>query len=306
MKCLSMALAPPRNSCEFFAADDQFRDQSDRRPHRIAAAHPIPHREAMLGRDAECVHGLGVGRHRDEMMRGRLLAQRSDDPGARRVRVGLRLLGGEGLRADDHQGLRRIDAADQILELRAIDVRHEMRRDVAAPFGLERIAHQQWSQVGAADADVHHMLEFLARYAALIAAAHRGDVARELVARVFDLRLDRRRARELRAQRGMQHRAPLGGVDGIAAKHRGDALRQLHRPRQLEQQRQGLLRDALAREIEQPGVVLDVEILPALGIRGEQIAQVRAADVSSMSFDRAPCGKRGIQCAIFLEKAREI
>ena len=124
---------------EFFAADDEFRDQADRRPDRISPAHPIPHGKAVPGRDAEGVHGRGVGRDRDEMMRGRLIPQRSDDPGARRVRVGLRLLGGEGFRAHDHQGLRRIDAADQILELCAIHVRHEMRRDVAAPFGFERL-----------------------------------------------------------------------------------------------------------------------------------------------------------------------
>ncbi len=121
------------------------------------------------------------------MIGGRLLAERADDPRARRIGVGLRLLRRKGLRADDDQRLRRIDAADQILELRAIHVGDEMRRDVAAPLRLERIAHQQRSQIRAADADVDHVLESLAGHAALLARAHRADEARQLLPRVAAL-----------------------------------------------------------------------------------------------------------------------
>ena len=128
---------------ELFAADDELGDQAHRRPHRVAPAHPIPHRKAMPRRNAEGVHGRCIGRHRDEMVAGRLFAQGADDPGARRICIGLRLLGDECFGADDHQRLGRIDAALQILELRAVHVRHEVRHDVAAPFGFERLAHEQ-------------------------------------------------------------------------------------------------------------------------------------------------------------------
>jgi hypothetical protein len=92
----------------------------------------------------------------------------------------------------------------------------------------------------------------------------------------------------------MQHRTPLRGIDRIAAKHGGDARRQLGRTRELEQQIQRLPCDALARKIKQPAVVLGVEILPTLCVGGGQIAQLRVADVSSVRIDGAPRGKRGI------------
>ena len=55
---------------------------------------------------------------------------------------------------------------------------------------MQRIAHQERPQVGAADADVHHMLEFLAGDPALLPAAHRGHVRLELLARLAHLGLD--------------------------------------------------------------------------------------------------------------------
>jgi len=58
--------------------------------------------------------------------------------------------------------LRGIDAADQILELGAVHVRHEVRRDVPAPLVPERVAHQERPQIRAADADIHDVFEFFA------------------------------------------------------------------------------------------------------------------------------------------------
>jgi hypothetical protein len=48
-----------------------------------------------------------------------------------------------------------------------------------------------------------------------------------------------------RAQGRVQGRAVLGGVDGVAAKHGGDALAHAALLGQLEQQAQGVVRDAL-------------------------------------------------------------
>ena len=86
----------------------------------------------------------------------------------------------------------------------------------------------------------------------------------------------------------MQHGALLGAVDGITPKHGGNAPRQIHRPRQIEQQRQSLRRDALARHIQQPGIVLDMQMLPAFGIRGCQIPQVHLGHVFGMCRNGAP------------------
>ena len=99
---------------------------------------------------------------------GGLLAERLDDPGARRVRIGLGLERREGLRTNDDQRLGRLDAADQIVELRAIDVGHEVRRDSAAPLVPQSVADQQGAEVRAADANIDDMFERPAGRAALL------------------------------------------------------------------------------------------------------------------------------------------
>ena len=80
-----------------------------------------------------------------------------------------------------------------------------------------------------------------------------------------------------------------------AAKHGGYARRQIRRARQVEQQRQGLDCDALTRHIEQPGAVFNVKVLPALRIRGRQIAQMHILKFIGVRSNRAPCAKRRIQ-----------
>ena len=128
---------------EAFAADDDLGNEADGGPNRITTPDPIPHREAMVRRDAKLVHGLCIGRDGDEVIAGGLLPQCADDPSARGIGVGLCLLRHKGLGAHDHQRLRRIERARQVLELRAIHVGYEVRRDVAAPFRAQRIAYQQ-------------------------------------------------------------------------------------------------------------------------------------------------------------------
>ena len=163
---------------EAFAADDDFRDQTDGRPHRIAPAHPIPHGEAMIGGDAELIHGLPRWWTRRQ---SGLPAAFSPSAPTIHARAALAFVCVSWvMKVLEHtinQGLRRIDRAREILELRSIHIRHEVRRDIAAPLGAQRIAHQQRPQVRAADADVHDMLEFLARDPELLAAAHRADIS---------------------------------------------------------------------------------------------------------------------------------
>ncbi len=288
------------------AADGEFRNQADRRPHRIAAAHPIPHGEPVVGGNAEGIHGRGIGRYRDEVIRGRLLPQSADDPGARRVGIRLGFLGDECLRANDDQGFRGIDAADQILELSAIHIGHKMRRDSAAPLMFEGVADEKRPQIRAADADIHDVFEFLARGPEFSARPHGGGEIGQLLARVAYLRLNGRGTREVRAQRRVQYCTLLGAVDRVAAKHRRPARRQVRGARQIEQQRQGLGGDSLARHIEQPGVMLDMKALPPLGICGGQIAQMRVLQFLGMRSNRAPFLKRRIQLChqIFGTEAR--
>ena len=60
-KCSSIACAPARKSRKFSRADRDGERQADRRPHRIAAADPVPEAEDAVGPDAELGDLLEVG-----------------------------------------------------------------------------------------------------------------------------------------------------------------------------------------------------------------------------------------------------
>ena len=94
---------------ELLPADGQRDHQPDRRPQRIAAAHPVAEAEGVVWRDAEFGHRLQVGGERGEVLADRGIAQRAGDPVARRVGVGHGLQRGEGLGGDQEQGARRIE-----------------------------------------------------------------------------------------------------------------------------------------------------------------------------------------------------
>ena len=135
-KCRSIFAAPARKCREVLAAEREFRDKPDRRPNRVAAADPIPHREA--ARPARC-RTRPSPRHWSTPRRNAPAGDRS--PSAPTIqsraawRIGLRLLRGERLGADDRPASRPgRGTRDQIIELRAVDVRDEMRRDPAAPL----------------------------------------------------------------------------------------------------------------------------------------------------------------------------
>ncbi len=89
-------------------------------------------------------------------------------------------------------------------------------------------------------------------------------------------------------QRGVQHRTILGGVDVITAEHRRDLALQVLLPRETAQQVERLVRDEVL-------AVIDVEIrrlpgqpLPATGVAGEEVAQMRLADLLRMRLQRLP------------------
>ncbi len=97
----------------------------------------------------------------------------------------------------------------------------------------------------------------------------------------------------------MQGRPPLGQVDRLAAEHGLDPRAQLDRARQVQEQPQGLVGDALLRVVEVEAGALGREALAALGIRGEEIAQMLAADVGPVRFQRLPGRQRpesGLRC----------
>ena len=87
---------------------------------------------------------------------------------------------------------------------------------------------------------------------------------------------ERRVARQ--AQRGVQDGPVLGDVDVVAAEHRLDALRSPRLVRELQEQRDRLVRDPVLRVVEVEPGGLGGQPLAAGGVGGEQVAQVRLTD----------------------------
>jgi hypothetical protein len=171
-----------------------------------------------------------------------------------------------------------------------------MRRETAGPLVAQRLRDQQRPEVRAADADVHDLPQRLAGRAALAAVAHRRDERLDPLAGRQHLVLDRDGPGERRAQRRVQHRASLGHVDRIAAEHRLDPRREPDRPRERAQRRERVARDPLARQVEQPVGVLDVQALEPTPVGVDQIAQVRRAHRRGLCDELAPLGQRRMQC----------
>jgi hypothetical protein len=288
---------------ELIHAERQRDRQPDRRPHRIAPTDPIPHREAVLRRDQERVHCLGVGRDCGEVPRRCALAQAVDDPMTRELRVGERLQRREGLRAHDEQRARGIGLLEHVAELHAVDVRHAVQAQVAVAKLCECLGRHHDAEVRAADADVHDIRERLAGRAVNAPALHAFDeVAHFGEARAHFghhvLTLDEDRAVRAVAQGDVQDGTILGGVDLLAGEHRRDPLVEAARLRELDQQAQRLRIEELAGEIEQQVQFGARELLETLRIGREQIAQMPLPHLCGMRRQCLPLRKGHAQPAL--------
>ena len=215
---------------EAFGADGDHRRQADRRVHRIAAADPVPELEHVARVDAELAHLRLVGGHRHEVLFDcRVAAERVDEPGTSGAGVGHRLERGERLGRHDEQRLGRVQVASGLHEIRGIHVRHEAEGHFARGIGAQRLVRHHRAEVRAADADVDHSADALAREPdpgarsdALgedcHALEHRLDVRHDVVA------VDHDRLVRGCAQRDVQDGAVFGHVDPLAAEHGVDTL----------------------------------------------------------------------------------
>ena len=242
---------------EAVQADRERDRQPDRRPQGVAAADPVPEREHVGAVDAERSDRLGVGRDRHEVLRDRgLVAEALDQPAPRRGGVGHGLLGGEGLGRDHEQGTRRIERGERVEQVGAVDVGHEVRAQIRALVGLQRLAHHERPEVRAADADVDDVGDGLAGVAAPGAAAHPLAEVAHPGQHGVDVRHDVPAIHHDRpvgavAQRDVQDRPVLGGVDPVACEHARAPGLELTFAGEVEQQADRLLGDAVLGVVEQ-------------------------------------------------------
>ncbi len=93
------------------------------------------------------------------------------------------------------------------------------------------------------------------------------------------------------AQGHMQHRAPLGVVNRLTAKHARAPLGQLPRLGQLQQQIQGLLGDTVFGKIQQQIIQTQREAGVALRVLVEEFAHMARGELLIVRLQGAPLGK---------------
>ncbi len=149
-------------------------------------------------------------------------------------------------------------------------------------------------QIRSADADVDNIADGLAGVAAPGTGTHlvcKGAhaIQHRMHRRHHILTIHANIGIARRAQRHMQHSAILSRVDAVAAKHRVDLFAQPALLRQLQEQSQGLIGDAVFAVIEEEAGSLCSETLAALWVAGEKLPQMHALDLFAMRLERAPC-----------------
>ncbi len=277
-------------------ADGDGHGQSHRPPDRIAPAHPVPQREAQLGRDAEGGCSLGIGGDRGEMFFHRSLApQRLGEPGFGQIRVGQGLAGGEGLGGDDEQRrlrLRLRQRAREVVRIGIGDKRKRLRRIRLAP---ERPGEHARAEVGAADADVDHRAHRLAAMAQQALAANGVAEGAHALLGLAHQRHDiaaRREHLQPGAQRHVQHGAVFGVIDMLAFEHARAPALDPGLPRQIDEQRERGVGYAVLGVIEQQRARLQAEFLRALGVAREQIAHAHVRHFGLVRVQRFPRGAK--------------
>ncbi len=271
---------------------------------RVAATHPVPEAEGVLGVDAEGGDLVERGGDGDEVLGDGILLggiatvdsagsfEPVPQPGARHTRVGQGLEGAESLRRDNKEGGLGVEAGGLFVDVGRVDVGDEAHLETGLDVGLECFVDHDGAEVGATDTDVDHGLDALAGDAGPLAGTdllcegvdlveggvHVGiDVlsvnnktdGRHEVGAVFGA-----------AERRVENRAVLGRVNVLAGDHGCVAARDVDVLRQLEQVRQDLFGDEALGEVDREVSCLEGVTVGAVGLGVEPAAEIGGETVS--------------------------
>ena len=256
-RCAEMlvhALGASEHFVECLRADGDHQRQADRRPQRIATADPIPDREHQILVDAEFDGALRLARHGGEMvLQDDIRAQIGLQPVARGSGVEQGFLRGEGLADDDEQRRAWIEGLQQRGQLGAVEVGNVMHPQGRMPDRAQGIIHHLRAKVGATDADIDHVLDWLTLMPGALAAAQTFGEGGHAPTGFQHFRHDvKRLAGEgpLAAPQGdVQHRAVFGVVEVFTSEHALNACGKSCLLGQRGQQRQGFTGHALLGEV---------------------------------------------------------
>ena len=159
----------------------------------------------------------------------------------------------EGLGRYDEERRFGIQALERLGDVRAVDVRYEMRRDIRL-VGRERFAHHARTEVGTADTDINDVGNRLAGIALPFARAYARAERLHLIEYAIDVGHDvfsvdvYGRVATI-AQRGVQYGAAFGDIDFLAGEHSLGFFLDLRLFRERDEQIERLFRYAILGEI---------------------------------------------------------
>ena len=267
--------------------------QPDRGVDRIAAADPVPDLERVRRVDAEGLDLVERGRDGDEVVGDGILLLRvgpvdraggfepRPEPVSREASVGQGLERREGLGCHDDESRLGVEVFRLVGEVERVDVGDESGRDARVGIRFEGGGDHRGAEVRPADADVHDGLHGLAGDAGPLARAHpvgerahRVEHPLHVVVDLLPVDDERGRGPGRAAEGGVQHRAVLGGVDVVAAQHRGEALGDAGLLGQAHERGDDTIVDEVLRQVDVQVGELEAETVDAPRIGGEPAAQI--------------------------------
>lgn len=283
LEVLVHAMRTAKQLLKVVVPDDERDREADRGPERVAPADPVPELEHVGGRDAELGDRLRVRAQRDKVFRDvRLVLRRREEPLARGDRVRDRLLCRERLASDDKERRFRVAHTQRLRDVRAVDVGHKVRGQVALRVGLERLRDHDGAEVRATNADVHDGVNGLAGVSLPCAAAD--GLCELLDVRKDSLYLAHTGLLDLEvvevAERDVEYGAVLGGVDVLTGEHLVAIRLDICLASQREQGLEDRVRDQVLGVVEQEGDwravwrdILLAELGESLWVLGKEVLE---------------------------------
>ena len=221
-------------------------------------------------------------------------------PLAGRCGVGHRFLSGEGLGGDQKQRGGGVERLQRLADVGAVDVGDEVNTQVGGGVGREGGGNHLGTEIRPADADVDHVGDRIPAEAAPGAGtdplAERAHLPEHPVHfRHYVGAAHKDRPVGTVAQRHVQHRAVLRGVDPGAAEHRFDGGGHAGLAREGDEQLHRFAGDAVLGVVEQDLLEAQRKAVEAAGVGGEQLAHVAAVDGAPVRGQVTPRGRLG-QC----------
>ena len=195
-----------------------------------------------------------------------------------RLRIRDCLLSSERLGGDDKECCLWITSPQSLRDVRAVDIRHEVRCEVAFRVVLESLSDHDGTKVRATNADVHNRLDLLARVPLPLATSDALGEDTYMLEHTSDLVNARLRDLECVAkvaQRNVQHSTILRSIDMLAGKHGIARILDARLSHEVEKLSEDFLVDQILGEVEKESgvrrLVLSAELLEAIRISCEEV-----------------------------------